>query len=133
MPNLNRIQIIGRVGKDPEERFTKNGTGYIVFSVAVNHVWKDREGEAHKETDWFNVEAWGRLAEVCKKFVTKGRLVYLEGPMRTSRYEHEGETRYFTKVVAGRLQMLDRPPKAVDEPDEELAENQEEYEEGEES
>ena len=133
MPNLNRVQIIGRVGRDPEERFTKNGTGFVFFSMAVDRRWKGRDGESRKETDWFNVEAWGKLAEVCKNYVTKGRLLFVEGRMRTDRYEHEGETRYFTKVIASSLQMLDRPVKESGEPEEELGEAHEEYEEGEEA
>ena len=111
MPNFNRVQIIGRLGKDPEKRTTKNGTPYTVFPVAVERKWKSRDGELKKETDWFNVEAWGRLGEICSSYLTKGRLVFLEGRLHTDRYEHEGETRYFTKVIASRMQMLDRQVK----------------------
>jgi len=64
MPNLNRVQIIGRVGKDPEERSTKNGSNYVFFPVAVDRWWKSRDGESRKETDWFNVEVWGKLAQL---------------------------------------------------------------------
>jgi single-strand DNA-binding protein len=109
MANLNRVQIIGRLGRDPEEKTTNNGTPYVVFSVAVDRNWRNRDGEARKETDWFNVEAWGKLGEICKSYLSKGRLVFVEGRLRTTRYEHEGETRYFTKVIANRMQMLDRP------------------------
>jgi single-strand DNA-binding protein len=109
MANLNRVQIIGRLGRDPEEKTTKNGSPFVVFSVAVDRTWRNRDGEARKETDWFNVEAWGKLGEICKSYLSKGRLVFVEGRLRTTRYEHEGETRYFTKVIANRMQMLDRP------------------------
>lgn len=109
MPNLNRVQIIGRLGKDPEEKTTKNGSAYVVFPIAVDRRWRNRDGENRKETDWFNVEAWGKLGEICLNYLTKGRLIFLEGRLRTTRYDHEGETRYFTKVVASRMQMLDRP------------------------
>ena len=64
-----------------------------------------------KETDWFNVEAWGKLGEICLSYLSKGRLVFVEGRLRTDRYEHEGETRYFTKIIASQMQMLDRQPK----------------------
>jgi single-strand DNA-binding protein len=111
MPNFNRVQIIGRLGKDPENRTTRNGTTYTVFSVAVDHRWKSREGELRKETDWFNVEAWGKLGEICLSYLSKGRLVFVEGRLRTDRYDHDGETRYFTKVIASQMQMLDRMPK----------------------
>lgn len=109
MPNLNRVQIIGRLGRDPEEKTTKNGSTYVVFPVAVDRRWRGRGGETRKETDWFTVEAWGKLGEICKNYLNKGRLVFLEGRLRTTRYDHEGEVRYFTKVIANRMQMLDRP------------------------
>jgi len=109
MPNLNRVQIIGRLGRDPEEKTTKNGSAYVVFPVAVDRRWRGRGGETRKETDWFTVEAWGKLGEICKNYLNKGRLIFLEGRLRTTRYDHEGEVRYFTKVIANRMQMLDRP------------------------
>jgi len=119
MPNLNRVQIIGRLGKDPETRTTKNGAAVVSFSVAVDRMWKSRDGESRKETDWFNVEAWGKLGQICQKFLGKGRLVFIEGRLLTTRWENEGETRYFTKVVANSMQMLDRP-KEVEEHEAEM-------------
>lgn len=124
MPNLNRVQIIGRLGKDPEKKSTKNGSIFVVFSVAVNRNWKNHEGEWRKETDWFNVEAWGKLGENCVNLLSKGRLVFLEGRLRTSRYDHEGETRYFTKVVLNRMQVLDRPKEEEESADELLMEDE---------
>ncbi|MBP6086942.1 MAG: single-stranded DNA-binding protein [Pelolinea sp.] len=118
MPNLNRVQIIGRLGRDPEEKTTKNGSTYVVFPVAVDRRWRGRGGETRKETDWFTVEAWGKLGEICKNYLNKGRLIFLEGRLRTTRYDHEGEVRYFTKVIANRMQMLDRPK------DEEISEEE---------
>ena len=114
MPNLNRVQIIGRLGKDPEARTTKNGSAVVSFPVAVDRMWKSRDGESRKETDWFTVEAWGKLGQICQKFLGKGRLVYIEGRLLTQRWENEGEVRYFTKVVASTMQMLDRPKEAED-------------------
>ena len=119
MPNLNRVQIIGRLGKDPETRTTKNGAAVVSFSVAVDRMWKSRDGESRKETDWFNVEAWGKLGQICQKFLGKGRLVFIEGRLLTTRWENEGEARYFTKVVANSMQMLDRP-KEVEEHEAEI-------------
>jgi single-strand DNA-binding protein len=121
MPSLNRIQLIGRLGKDPTERFTPKGKKVCSFSVAVSRRWKSSAGEAKESTDWFNIEAWGRLGEVCMQYLRKGRLVFIEGQVRTDRYDHEGETRYFTKVVATQMQMLDRkaeelPPVEGEEP-----------------
>jgi single-strand DNA-binding protein len=115
MPALNRVQLIGRLGRDPESRFTPSGKQVCSFSMAVNRTWRDREGKAHEETDWFNVDAWGRLGEICQQYLSKGRLVYIEGRLRTDRYEHEGETRYFTRVVASQMQMLDRRPEEPEE------------------
>jgi single-strand DNA-binding protein len=108
MPSLNRIQLIGRLGKDPEMRFTPKGNKVCSFTLAVSRRWKNSTGDDKEITDWFNVEAWGRLGEICKQYLHKGRLVFLEGQLRTDRYEHEGEARYFTKVVATQMQMLDR-------------------------
>jgi single-strand DNA-binding protein len=108
MPALNRIQLIGHLGKDPEVRSTPTGKKVTSFSVAVSRRWKNSAGEDKESTDWFNVEAWGRLGEICKQYLHKGRLVFLEGHVRTDRYDHEGDTRYFTKVIASQMQMLDR-------------------------
>jgi single-strand DNA-binding protein len=110
MPGLNRVQLIGNLGKDPESRFTPNGQKVCSFSMAVNRRWKGREGDVKEATDWFNVVAWGKLGEICQQYLHKGSLVYLEGRLQTDRYEHEGETRYFTKVIASQMQMLDRKP-----------------------
>ena len=114
MPTLNRIQLIGRLGKDPEVRATAKGSQVCTFSIAVSRRWKSGSGEDKEATDWFNVEAWGRLGEICKQYLRKGRLVFLEGHVRTDRFDHEGETRYYTKVIASQMQMLDR--KAEDLP-----------------
>ena len=117
MPSLNRVQIIGRLGKDPLEKTTKKGTKFSVFTVAVDRQWKDSDGNAHKEIDWFNVEAWGRLGEICLEYLKKGRLIFLEGRLRTDRYEKEGEVKFFTKVIARQMQMLDYQSQDKKEPD----------------
>src|SRR5574341_513642 len=111
MPALNKVQLIGNLGKDPETRFTPTGRKVCHFSVAVNRTWRTSEGAEKEATDWFNVEAWGRLGEICQQYLAKGRLVYIEGRLRTDRYTDEkGETRYYTQVVARQMQMLDRKP-----------------------
>jgi single-strand DNA-binding protein len=111
MPALNRVQLIGRLGKDPETRFTPNGKKVANFSLAVGERWKTTGGEAKENTEWFNIEAWGRLGEICQQYLQKGRLVFIEGRLKTDRYEDKGgETKYFTKVVALMMQMLDRKP-----------------------
>lgn len=110
MPALNRVQLIGRLGKDPESKFTPTGKKVAHFSVAVSNRWKSSEGESKEHTEWVNVEAWGRLGEICQEYLRKGSLVYLEGRLKTDRYENEGETKYYTKVVSTAMQMLDRKP-----------------------
>lgn len=108
MPSLNHVQLIGNLGKDPETRFTPTGKKACNFTMAVDRRWKSREGEVKEATEWFNVEAWGRLGEICQQYLSKGRLVYVEGWLHTNRYEHEGEMRYFTKVIASNMQILDK-------------------------
>lgn len=109
MPALNRVQLIGYLGKDPETRFTPTGKKVTHFSLAVTQRWKSA-GETKEYTEWINVEAWGRLGEICDQYLKKGSLVYLEGRLKTDKYEDKGEMKYFTKVVALLLQMLDRKP-----------------------
>jgi single-strand DNA-binding protein len=115
MPSLNRVQLIGRLGKDPESRFTPTGKNVAHFSLAASQRWKSAEGENKEYTEWVNVEAWGRLGEICQQYLHKGSLVFLEGRLKTDKYEDKGgETKYYTKVVAVSMQMLDRKPE--DEP-----------------
>jgi len=115
MPALNNVQLIGRLGKDPETRFTPTGKKVCHFTLAVNRTWRTGEGAEKEATDWFNIEAWGRLGEVCQQYLAKGRSVYIEGRLKTERYTDEmGETRYYTQVVARQMQMLDRKPDEQD-------------------
>ena len=110
MPTLNRVQLIGRLGRDPESKFTPTGKKVTQFSLAVSNHWKDKNGETKESTEWVNIEAWGRLGEVCQEYLKKGSLVYLEGRIKTDKYEEKGEARYFTKVVAQSLEFLDKRP-----------------------
>ena len=126
MPALNRVQIMGRLGKDPEGKFTPTGKKVSHFSVAISNRWKSKEGESQEYTEWVNVEAWGRLGEVCQEYLKKGSLVFVEGRLKTDKYEDKGETKYFTKVVALSMQMLDRKPN--DEPTMTVEEEAPEYE-----
>jgi single-strand DNA-binding protein len=110
MPALNRVQLIGRLGKDPEGKFTPTGKQVTHFSLAVTNRWKSKDGESKEYTEWINIEAWGRLGEVCNEYLKKGSLVYLDGRLKTDRYEDQGEKKYYSKVVALQMQMLDRKP-----------------------
>jgi single-strand DNA-binding protein len=115
MASLNRVQIIGNLGRDPEVRYTPKGTPCTNFSVAVSRNWTSPDGERRTETEWFHVEAWGKLGEICQKYLKKGRLVYVEGRLHTDRWEDEkGEPQHMTKVIAREMQMLERKP---DEPE----------------
>lgn len=125
MPALNRVQLIGYLGRDPELRFTPTGKQVATFSLGVTQRWKS--GNEMKEyTEWVNIETWGRLAEICHQYLHKGSLVYVDGRLRTEKYDDKGETKYFTRVVATGLQMLDRKP--AEEPVITIEEPQEEYE-----
>ena len=118
MPALNKVQLIGYLGKDPESRTTPTGKKLSQYSLAVTRRWK-AGGESKEATDWFNVEVWGRLGEISQQYLKQGSLVYVEGRLQTDRYEDKGgETKYFTKVVASVLQFLDRKP--AEEPVEEM-------------
>lgn len=118
MPALNKVQLIGYLGRDPETRAIPSGQKVTTFSLGVTRRWKSGS-ESKEATDWFNVEAWGRLGEISHQYLKKGSLVYVEGRLRTDKYEDKGgETKYFTKVVALSLQFLDRKP--ADEPVDEM-------------
>lgn len=106
MPALNRVELIGNLGRDPETRYTPTGKKVCHFTLAVNHRWRSSEGEAREATDWFNIDAWGRLGEICQEYLKKGSLVYIAGRLQTDRYEVNGEIRFSTRVVARELQML---------------------------
>ena len=106
MRGLNKVQVIGNLGGDPEARYTPGGKLVVRISVAANHTCRDREGNTREDTQWFNVEAWGKLAEIINTYLTQGDRVYIEGRLQTDRYEKNSETRYFTRVVARNLIML---------------------------
>ncbi len=114
MPSLNRVQLIGRLGKDPESRFTPNGKKVTHFSLAIGSRWKSAQGEVKESTEWVNIEAWGRLGEVCEQYLHKGSLAFIEGRLKTDKYEDKsGETKYYTKVIALSMQMLDKKSEQV--------------------
>ncbi len=109
MVSLNKVMLIGNLGSDPEMRFTPNGNPVTSFRVAANRVYTTSEGERKEETEWFSVVVWGKLAEQCNQFLTKGRLVYAEGRLSTRSWEgQDGQKRYRTEVVANQVSFLDR-------------------------
>lgn len=104
---LNKVQLIGRLGADPQMRYTTAGAPVVTFSLATNRQWQDKEGGLREETDWHNIVAWEKLAQICSEHLTKGRLVYIEGRLQTRSYESEGQTRYKTEIVASDMLILD--------------------------
>ena len=109
MVSVNRITIIGNLGNEPEMRFTPSGRPVTSFRVATNWRYTTPEGERKEETEWFSVVAWGRLAEQCNQFLTKGRLVYVEGRLRLRTWDgQDGQRRSRNEIVADRVKFLDR-------------------------
>jgi len=108
MSSLNKAMIIGRLGQDPEVRYTQSNTAVATLSVATSERYKDRNGEWQENTEWHRVVAWGRTAEICQEYLKKGSLVYFEGPIQTREWEDkEGQKRYTTEIKALTMQMLD--------------------------
>lgn len=112
--SVNKVILIGNVGRDVELRHTPAGAAVARFSLATNEVWKDKNGQRQEHTEWHNIVAWGKLADFCGTYVSKGRQLYVEGTLRTRTYDDEkGNRRYFTEVRAGVIQLLGgRPPGA---------------------
>jgi len=109
MASLNKVMIIGNLGRDPEMRFTANGQAVANFSVACNRRYTTRDGEQRDETEWVRVVCWGRQAEIAGQYLQRGSQVYVEGRLQTRSWEdQQGQTRYMTEVVANTFQMLGR-------------------------
>jgi single-strand DNA-binding protein len=104
---LNKVMIIGHVGRDPEMRYTPNGRPVTSFSVATSRTWTSAEGERREEVEWFNVVAWGALAEICKTHLSKNQQVYVEGRLQTRGWEDEtGKKHFRTELVANEMILL---------------------------
>jgi single-strand DNA-binding protein len=104
---LNKVMIIGHLGKDPEMRYTPSGRPVTTYTMAVSRSWNSADGERHTETEWFNIVAWGNLAEICKQYLTKGQQVYIEGRLQTRRWDDkEGQKHTSVEIVANEMMML---------------------------
>jgi len=104
---LNKVMIIGYLGRDPEMRYTPSGRPVTSFSVATSRTWTSAEGERREETEWFNVVAWGTLAEICKSHLSKNQQVYIEGRLQTRGWEDESGKKHFrTELVANEMILL---------------------------
>ena len=105
--SVNKVILVGNLGKDPEVRFTNTGSAVANFSMATSEVWNDREGKRQERTEWHNIVVWGKQAEHCGQYLAKGRQIYVEGSIRTRSYDDKsGNKRYVTEVVAQRVQFL---------------------------
>lgn len=105
---LNKVMIIGRVGRDPEMRYTPSGRPVTTFSISTSRTWNSADGQKRTETEWFNVVAWSNLAEICKQYLTKDRLVYIEGRLQTRHWDDpEGNKHSALEIVANEMIMLD--------------------------
>jgi single-strand DNA-binding protein len=104
---LNKVMIIGHLGRDPEMRFTPSGKPVTTFTVATSRTWSSTDGEKHVETEWFNVVTWGNLAEICKQYLLKGQQVYIEGRLQSRRWEDsEGVKHTSVEIVASEMMIL---------------------------
>jgi single-strand DNA-binding protein len=105
--DLNKVMLIGHLGRDPEMRYTPSGRPVTTFTVATSRSWNTTDGERRTETEWFNIVSWGNLAEICKQYLNKGQQVYIEGRLQTRRWEDsEGIKHTSVEVVAGEMMIL---------------------------
>jgi single-strand DNA-binding protein len=112
--SVNKVILVGRLGKDPEVKYTPSGSPVAKFSLATDEVFKDRSGEQQRRTEWHNIVAWNKLAEICGEYLTKGKLVYIEGSIRSRQWEDQaGNKRTAYDIIARAMQMLS--PKAESE------------------
>jgi single-strand DNA-binding protein len=109
MASLNKVLLIGNLGKDPEVRYTTSGTAVASFSIATSEKFKNKGGEREERTEWHNVILWGRLAEIAGEYLTKGKTVFIEGRLQTRKWQdRDGKDRYTTEIVGDKMQMLSK-------------------------
>lgn len=107
MSGVNKVILVGRLGKDPEVRNTSSGKAVCSISLATSNKYKNSSGEQQEKTEWHKIVVWGKLAEICGEYLTKGSQIYIEGSLQTRGWDKDGETRYTTEVVGTTMQMLD--------------------------
>jgi len=109
--SINKVILVGNLGKDPELRYTPTGTPVATFPLATSEKFKDRDGQPQERTEWHNIVAWRGLADICGKYLHKGKQVYIEGKIQTRKYQdRDGQDRYITEIIADQMQMLGRSP-----------------------
>ena len=116
--NVNKVMLIGRLGQEPEAKYTPNGTAVSNFSIATSEKWKDKaSGEWNEKTEWHRIVSWNKQAEFCNQYLKKGSLIYIEGKLVTRSWDDkEGQKRYMTEVVANTVQLLDKKENNTDTP-----------------
>jgi single-strand DNA-binding protein len=108
--SVNKVLLIGRLGQNPEIRFTPSGAAVANFSLATNESWNDKSGQKQERTEWHRVVVWGKLAQLCGEYLSKGRQAYIEGRLQTRQWQDkEGQTKYTTEVIANNIQFLGGP------------------------
>ncbi len=107
--SLNKVMLIGNLGKDPEMRYTPAGVPVASFSMATSESWRDQDGNTQERTEWHNIVAWRKLAEICAEYLKKGKKVYIEGRIQTRSFDDKntGQKRYMTEIIADNMIMLD--------------------------
>lgn len=104
---INKVILVGNLGKDPEVRYTQDGQAVVNFTLATTMEWRDKAtGEKRDKTEWHRIVAFGKLGEICGEYLSKGKQVYIEGRLQTRSWEQDGVTRYTTEIIAGDMQML---------------------------
>lgn len=106
MASVNKVILVGNLGRDPEVRFMPNGEAVCNFSIATTENWKDKSGAKQEKTEWHNIVMYRKLAEIAGEYLKKGRPVYVEGRLQTRKWEKDGVTRYTTEIIADQMQML---------------------------
>ncbi len=107
MASINKVILIGNLGKDPEVRYTPGGAAVANFTIATNENWTNKEGSREERTEWHRIVAWGKIAELCGEYLSKGRTIYVEGRLQTRKWQDkDGQEKYTTEIVAQTVQFL---------------------------
>jgi single-strand DNA-binding protein len=115
MSSLNKVMLIGRLGKDPEIRYTTDGSAVANFSLATSEFWTDKNGTRQERTEWHNIVAWTKLADLAKRYLAKGRQVYIEGRIRTREYDDkDGNKRRITEIIANQMVLIGSRPEGME-------------------
>jgi single-strand DNA-binding protein len=120
MAGLNKVVLIGRLGRNPEIRYSQQGLAVVNFSIATSEQWTDKNtGDRQEKTEWHNIVVFGKQAETCEEYLSKGSQIFIEGRLQTRNYEKEGQTHYRTEIVVSNFQFLDERPENQEEKEKE--------------